>query len=43
MSIEQGFILDTELRKLNTAKTAVGRRAAATDVCERVPPELGDR
>ncbi|KAA6364653.1 MAG: hypothetical protein EZS28_039820 [Streblomastix strix] len=40
---EQGFILDTELREFSTAKPAAGRRAAATDVCERVSPELGDR
>ncbi|KAA6368994.1 MAG: hypothetical protein EZS28_035479, partial [Streblomastix strix] len=39
----QGFILNTELRELSTAKPAAGRRAAATDVCERVPPEPGDR
>ncbi|KAA6367557.1 MAG: hypothetical protein EZS28_036916, partial [Streblomastix strix] len=40
---EQGFILDTELRELSTVKSAEGRRAAATDIGERVPPELGDR
>ncbi|KAA6366005.1 MAG: hypothetical protein EZS28_038468, partial [Streblomastix strix] len=40
---EQGFILDTELRELNAVKSAASRCAAATDIGERVPPELGDR
>ncbi|KAA6386427.1 MAG: hypothetical protein EZS28_018044, partial [Streblomastix strix] len=39
-SIEQGFILDTELRELITANPAAGHRAAATDIAtpEEVPP-----
>ncbi|KAA6308752.1 MAG: hypothetical protein EZS28_056631, partial [Streblomastix strix] len=32
-----------ELRELSAVKSAAGRRAAATDIGERVPPELGDR
>ncbi|KAA6392167.1 MAG: hypothetical protein EZS28_012302, partial [Streblomastix strix] len=40
---EQGLILDTEQRQHNTTKPATGRRAAATDIGERFPPELGDR
>ncbi|KAA6365474.1 MAG: hypothetical protein EZS28_039000 [Streblomastix strix] len=39
----QGLLLDTELCKLITGKPAADRRAAVTDDCEHVPPELGDR